>query len=146
MHGIGYRDSAVWPIRTLAGCNEKGLRSQKSDKPTTIEFINKSQRTVQVFWIDYKGKPVLYHTLRPGKRVGQDTYRTHPWIMTTENGKCLESVVAGKGKNRLVFAGGSGGSFAGNSDGNQNADDEDNEDSEESSGGGTKSRQLKPPW
>jgi len=118
----------------FAACNEQGLRSQKSDKPTTIEFINKSKRTVNVYWIDYKGKRKLYHTLRPGQRVGQDTFRSHPWILTTEQGRCLESLVAAKGRNRLVYAGGSG--FVGNS-----ADDEDSangDEDEDESGGKTK--------
>lgn len=97
-----------------AACNEQGLRSQKGDKTTTIEFINKSKRTINVYWIDYKGKRQLYHTLRPGQRVGQDTYRTHPWILTTERGRCLESLVAGKGKNRLVYANTSGEGFSKN--------------------------------
>ncbi len=123
---------SLWIVATAsahAACNEQGLRSQKGDKPTTIEFINKSKRTVNVYWVDYKGKRVLYHTLRPGQRAGQDTYRTHPWIITTEKGKCLESVVAVKGKNRLVYAGGGGGDFAGNSsDDDESADGEDDED------------------
>ncbi|MFO0994863.1 MAG: hypothetical protein U1E67_23365 [Hyphomicrobiales bacterium] len=132
---------SLWLLVTApvqAACNnEQGLRSQKSNKPTTIEFINKSKRTVKVYWIDYKGKRVLYHTLRPGQRAGQDTYRTHPWIIATEAGRCLESAVAGKGKTRLVYAG--GGSFAGNSsDDDQSAEDESDD---ENSGGTTK----KPP-
>jgi hypothetical protein len=111
-----------------ASCNEQGLRSQKSDKPTTIEFINKSKRTISVYWIDFKGKRKLYHTLRPGQRVGQETFRTHPWIMTTERGRCLESVVAGKGKNRLVYASSGGGFGVSSSEDEDSANGEDDED------------------
>ena len=51
----------------------------------TIKFVNKSGKTVKVYWLDYDGDRKLYETLKDGESYEQQTYLTHPWVITDEN-------------------------------------------------------------
>jgi hypothetical protein len=62
-----------------------GARSRVADVPTTVTFVNKSQHTVKVYWLNYQGRRVLYKTLRRGQSYKQGTALTHPWVITDEN-------------------------------------------------------------
>ena len=59
-------------------------RSLKSQYSTFVGFENHCKHSVEVIWLDYKGQPVWYNTLRPGQNYQQQTYVTHPWV-------CVES-------------------------------------------------------
>ena len=89
-----------------AGCNVTNKRSEKGTKPATVEVVNKAKtQAVSLYWIDYKGNRVFYAKVQPGARMKQQTYRTHPWIITNHKGRCLDGLVAGQGNNRLVYNG-----------------------------------------
>ena len=67
------------------GCTaEKSLRSADGKKATTVTFRNNSSRTVRTYWLDYQGKRVAYERIRPGGEHKQDTYVTHPWVITAD--------------------------------------------------------------
>jgi von Hippel-Lindau disease tumor supressor len=83
----------------LAGCVRPGaeedpapqkeanrLKSLHSAVATEIRFVNHSGQTVNVFWLDYDGRPKFYQTLRDGEFYDQSTYLTHPWLIANENG------------------------------------------------------------
>lgn len=61
---------------------EKGIRSLESKVPTALTLVNKSERPVKVYWLDFDGKRKLYETLRPGRRYESQTFVTHPWLVT----------------------------------------------------------------
>ena len=42
-------------------------------------FFNGSARTIEIYWIDFSCRLVLYHTLGPGQSVVQGTYIGHRW-------------------------------------------------------------------
>jgi len=89
-----------------AGCNVTNKRSEKGTKTATVEVVNKAKtQAVSLYWIDYKGNRVFYAKVKPGARMKQQTYRTHPWIITNQKGRCLDGLVAGQGNNRLVYNG-----------------------------------------
>jgi hypothetical protein len=45
---------------------------------------------VNVYWIDYQGQRVPYFAaLGAGQSPVQQTFITHPWIVTDANGACL---------------------------------------------------------
>jgi von Hippel-Lindau disease tumor supressor len=62
----------------------KGVRSQVGGESvqTAIKFVNGSSSVIKVYWLDYKGKRVLYGTLKPSENLPIDTYLTHPWLIT----------------------------------------------------------------
>jgi von Hippel-Lindau disease tumor supressor len=64
---------------------EKGIKSINSDVETKITFANKSGKTIKVFWLDFDGKRKFYQTLEDDESYDQDTYLTHPWVITDED-------------------------------------------------------------
>ncbi|PIR39186.1 MAG: hypothetical protein COV35_01330 [Alphaproteobacteria bacterium CG11_big_fil_rev_8_21_14_0_20_39_49] len=57
-------------------------RSIEAKKASTINFINSSNDIRKIYWLDYKGKKVLYRVLKPGDTYTQRTFITHPWLVT----------------------------------------------------------------
>jgi TIR domain/VHL beta domain len=77
--------SSVNPV----DCKEEPiLRSLEGKISTSIAFVNKEDHAIQVYWLDYNGKRVLFGTLGRGQALTQDTFVTHPWIVTNANGEC----------------------------------------------------------
>ena len=90
----------------FAGCNVTNKRSEKGTKTAVVEVVNKAKtQSVSLYWIDYQGKRVFYAKVPPGGRVKQQTFRSHPWIITNDKGRCLDGLVAGQGGNQLVYKG-----------------------------------------
>lgn len=79
------------PVETSlpdVGCGlEDNLRSQNAAKATSITFVNRSGKNVRTYWINYQGKRVFYSELAPGRRYTQQTYVTHPWVITAGGGQ-----------------------------------------------------------
>lgn len=86
------------------GCNnELAYRSQFGVTTATIRFANRSIREVRpdgttyreavtynIYWLNYKGERVLYKVLAPGEQVVQQTFLTHPWLVTrARDGSCV---------------------------------------------------------
>ena len=67
---------------------EKGLRSTDSSVTTAIRFENQSQQAVLVFWLDHLGRRVQYAELAPHQSYRQETYVSHPWVITDAGGTC----------------------------------------------------------
>lgn len=64
---------------------EAGIKSGASLVEARITFINDSDATIRVYWLDFRGARVLYHTLKPGEAAVQVTYLGHPWLITDED-------------------------------------------------------------
>ncbi|KAK7099162.1 protein Vhl-like [Littorina saxatilis] len=55
-------------------------KSQNSQCQVPVTFVNTTQRTVDVYWVDFAGELVRYSNLSPGKKHHIYTYATHPWV------------------------------------------------------------------
>ena len=62
--------------------------SQNSKTPAQIRFINETDETVSVFWMDFNGDTVKYASLAPGQQYLQRTYLTHPWQVVAPS-RCI---------------------------------------------------------
>jgi von Hippel-Lindau disease tumor supressor len=77
-----------FPLPVLAqtkhSAEEAGIKSTPGNPATStfINFVNKSQEQIKVYWLDRQGKRVLYLTLNPGQNGKVKTYLTHPWLVT----------------------------------------------------------------
>lgn len=75
------------------GCESIGqLRSQHSNNPTNIVFVNQSNGYRVVYWLDFNGTPVQYGALQRGEQLAISSYMTHPWMITDGPGNCVEVV------------------------------------------------------
>jgi von Hippel-Lindau disease tumor supressor len=80
---------AAWPPLVRAEkkhpAEEKGIKSVNSDVEAKIKFVNKSEKTIKVYWLDFDGDRKLYQTLKDGESCELETFLTHPWVITDEN-------------------------------------------------------------
>jgi hypothetical protein len=82
------------PARADSNCVVTQDRSINSDNPSSIQFVNGSGRTVDIYWLNFNGEfeyqgviGAPYNTLAPDQEYGQSTFLTHPW-------KALDSVTS----------------------------------------------------
>jgi hypothetical protein len=80
--------AAANPILEM-GCNEEqNLRSLPTSDQTMISFANDSSSIKRIYWLNDKGKRVLYNSLGPGQSTRIQTYITHPWVVTDRSDEC----------------------------------------------------------
>ncbi|KAF8058695.1 hypothetical protein FPV67DRAFT_514142 [Lyophyllum atratum] len=83
-------DRMLFPIKTLTAIRPSDMPNLLSDQggvSTAIEFENRLQVGVKVFWVDYYGKRVLFATIPPGQSCRQSTFVGHPWALIAEHEK-----------------------------------------------------------
>jgi hypothetical protein len=81
---------------------EGKIRSQRDQPETTVIFVNKTDKPVEKFWLDFDGKRKSYGTVSPGAVDSIDTFVTHAWLLEDGDGKVLGIFVAEKGVGRIV--------------------------------------------
>jgi von Hippel-Lindau disease tumor supressor len=64
-----------------------GAKSLNGDIPASLMFINKTEAPVKIYWLDYKGDRQFYQTLAPEEEYIQQSYLSHPWLVTDSNDK-----------------------------------------------------------
>jgi len=64
-------------------------RSIESKRNTTLRFKNFSKEIRKIYWLDYEGEKVHYKTLYPDESYFQNTFMTHPWLVTDNQGREL---------------------------------------------------------
>jgi VHL beta domain len=71
---------------------EDNLRSLSSRISTNIRFVNRKNFRVKVYWIDFRGKRQHYFDLAPNGVRDQQTFVSHPWLVTEagENQPCIK--------------------------------------------------------
>ncbi|MFE3637688.1 hypothetical protein [Streptomyces sp. NPDC059168] len=80
-----------------------GLRSEKGEDSTYIEFVNTSGMRLNVYWIDYEKKRVLYQVLESGCSYVQQTFVTHPWLAVTDSGAVRAAYLPSSSPARAVI-------------------------------------------
>ena len=61
------------------------MRSIHGDQPTNIRFrvIGENDETqFKIYWLDYEGRRVFYKHVFAGDVYNQQTFLTHPWLVT----------------------------------------------------------------
>jgi hypothetical protein len=68
---------------------ESTIRSRTATGKSSYTIVNLTASTLSVYWIDYKGKREHWFDLAPANHVTQPTFKSHPWVVTDEKGRCL---------------------------------------------------------
>ena len=93
-------------LEPLSCSKELGVRSQSGKVEAGINFLNGTQDTVIVQWINYDGyrDTTGNHTTRIEKNMSarKRTYLTHPFVVTKLNGECL-GIYIPQAKDNVVF-------------------------------------------
>ena len=78
-------------------------RSTQSAEETFIEFVNQTNKSVQLFWVNLNGKRVPYHKLQPGDNYRQHTFIGHVWEVKDGAGNFYGSVTANQSKTPIAI-------------------------------------------
>jgi hypothetical protein len=71
------------PVGTFHNnAEDNTIQSTSGIIETSIKFINKSGQPIKVYWLDYEGKRKLYAKVKAEDSYIQQTYVTHPWLIT----------------------------------------------------------------
>jgi hypothetical protein len=101
--------TATAPARAAdASCKQLfKIRSKNSNTPTRITFVNNASTVRAVMWLDFNGQPQDFGQMQLGESLTFDTFLTHPWMVVTGPGDCLQIVMPSPGGSviRLTDAG-----------------------------------------
>jgi len=87
-----------------ACAKEQSIRSLEGTTSTAITFVNNTDNTISTYWIDYQGARKFYASVPPGSSYIQETYVTHPWVVTNSQEICLGVYMPGSSPTRVVIA------------------------------------------
>jgi dipeptidyl-peptidase-4 len=68
--------------------------SRQNGAETTINFINRTDKDVDIYWIDTDGQRKHYATVAAGDQYRQHTFAGHVWLVTDKEGKPLLTFMA----------------------------------------------------
>jgi membrane protease YdiL (CAAX protease family) len=82
----GVMPSPPVPADKKHAAEEKGIKSISIDVATSMTFVNQTQQTIKVYWLDRGGQRELFATLKAGdSHKIEPTYLMHAWLITDEN-------------------------------------------------------------
>jgi len=85
------------------GGDEKPPAKSVTGEFIFVRFINKRDKPVKLFWIDYGGKPKLYGAIEPGGQRRQSTYESAVWMVTDQSDIPLGYFVTGREFARAII-------------------------------------------
>jgi hypothetical protein len=85
--------SPAWTqLYQQTGCkdgNAPKYFSMRGEQPVSLKFINQRNHRINIYWLDYRGIAQFYRSLAPGEWYIQQTFMTHPWLVSDENNRSL---------------------------------------------------------
>jgi hypothetical protein len=105
--GVGQAIAAKLPVAVSGNtheisCKEKP-RSKNNNTPAKVTFVNTSGMYRSLLWLDFKGQPTSMTGLNPGEQVTVETFVTHPWMVATGPGDCLQLFMPSPGVSTVVL-------------------------------------------
>jgi von Hippel-Lindau disease tumor supressor len=79
-------------LQDLGCVGESSLRSIDEAIVTEVTFFNQSPTPIRTYWLDYHGKRKFGSEIRPGDSYVQQTYVTHPWVVTKSAAKTCVAI------------------------------------------------------
>ncbi|XP_055637225.1 protein Vhl [Toxorhynchites rutilus septentrionalis] len=72
---------SIWTISISSTMeDDPDLRSVHAEIRSFVLFRNFTQRSVDIYWVNYSSKFIHYSALEPTAQVAVNTYVTHPWV------------------------------------------------------------------
>jgi hypothetical protein len=69
-------------LTVVSAAKENYLASERSDTQTQIRIVNESPEPLKIYWLDFRGERNFHSQIDPGDSFSQNTYTTHPWLIT----------------------------------------------------------------
>jgi dipeptidyl aminopeptidase/acylaminoacyl peptidase len=77
--------------------------SLRTGEETQLTFINRTEKEVELFWLDSSGTRHSYGILAPGQEHQQHTYAGHVWLAAEKGGSDLAFYVAPEQEARILI-------------------------------------------
>ena len=85
------------------GCaGERALRSIDENTMTEVTFFNQSPAPIRTYWLDHQGNRKFGSEIRPGDSFVQQTYVTHPWVVTKSAAKACMAIYQPEASSAIV--------------------------------------------
>jgi len=85
------------------GCaGESDLRSIEDATVTEVIFFNQSPAAIRTYWLDHDGNRKFGSEIRPGDSYVQQTYVTHPWVVTKSETRACVAIFQPQAKSAIV--------------------------------------------
>ncbi len=68
--------------------------SRRSGRETSITFVNRAKKDIEIYWIDSQRQRKHYATAGVGEQHRQHTFAGHVWLVTDKDGKALATFMA----------------------------------------------------
>ncbi|KAF5833554.1 hypothetical protein DUNSADRAFT_10086 [Dunaliella salina] len=72
------RDDAGWMPCFAHG--SPTISSSRNEKRLNTTFLNRTGKTVEMWWFSFEGKPIYYSTCANGSKALFHTFKQHPWF------------------------------------------------------------------
>ena len=89
-------------LRDLGCAGETSLRSIDETTMTEVIFFNQSTAPIRTYWIDHQGNRIFGSEIRPGDSYVQQTYVTHPWVVTKNGAKTCMAIYQPEASSAIV--------------------------------------------
>ncbi|KAI8307796.1 hypothetical protein K4K61_003184 [Colletotrichum sp. SAR11_59] len=66
--------------------------SKSTKQIVTVNFVNHTEGPLSSYWIDFNGKPKLYHKIGQGQTHEQQTFSGHVWKLVNDETKELKAI------------------------------------------------------
>jgi hypothetical protein len=99
------RDDSLPELQPMRCELEATLRSISADVPAVVRFSNERDEEVELFWLDYDGKRKSYGPIAAKSTREQRTFLTHPWVISTLSGECIDVRVPRAPRYRVTISG-----------------------------------------
>ena len=89
-------------LRDLGCAGESSLRSIDETKMNEVILFNQSQATIRTYRLDYQGNRIFGSEIRPGDSYVQQTYVTHPWVVTKSGARACVAIYQPEASSAIV--------------------------------------------
>lgn len=77
--------------------------SLRTGGETQITFVNRTEKEIELFWLDPSGQRRNYGTLGPGSQRQQSTYAGHVWVAADKDGNVVAAYEAIEQRARVLI-------------------------------------------
>jgi von Hippel-Lindau disease tumor supressor len=89
-------------LRDVGCAGETALRAIDEKTLTEVIFFNQSPAPIRTYWLDHQGNRKFGSEIRPGDSYVQQTYVTHPWVVTKSGAKTCVAIFQPEASSAIV--------------------------------------------
>jgi len=93
--GASWQDTKSVFVREKFCATEQASLAYTTDEYYSINFVNKEDVPLKIYWLTYAGERMHFATLLPGESLNQNGYPGNQWLATDQYDQCINVVSTG---------------------------------------------------